>query len=280
PHMSVQQNVAFGLQMRKVPAAERERQVDQALQLVRLQELGKRMPRELSGGQQQRVALARALVVKPDALLLDEPLSNLDAKLRTEVRIEIRQLQQRLGLTAVFVTHDQEEALTIADRLVVMSNGVIQQVGTPEELYEQPRNRFVADFIGKSNFFTGTIETPSCFRTTTGVRIAFGPNGAPSHGEVVLAVRPEKIAVVGEAPASAPNAFPARVELVTYLGARSEYLLRLETGEQLIVHTQNTRDESRRFAAAGAPCHVVWDPLDSLILAPISSAQAEDSHAS
>jgi ABC-type Fe3+/spermidine/putrescine transport system ATPase subunit len=155
PHMSVAANVGFGLEMRKVPKAEIAPRVAEALRLVRLDRYSERYPRELSGGQQQRVALARALAIRPDVLLLDEPLSNLDAKLREEVRIEIRELQQRLGLTTVMVTHDQEEALTVADRLVVMAEGRVRQIGTQQDLYERPADRFVASFVGRSTFLEG-----------------------------------------------------------------------------------------------------------------------------
>ena len=156
PHMTVAQNVAFGLEMRKLPRADIDRRVEEALALVRLGGYGGRLPRQLSGGQQQRVALARALAIRPDVLLLDEPLSNLDAKLRQEVRVEIRELQRQLGLTTVMVTHDQEEALTMADRLVVMNEGSVRQVGSQRDLYERPADRFVAGFVGRTTFLAGS----------------------------------------------------------------------------------------------------------------------------
>ena len=158
PHLTVAQNVAFGLEMRKLPRADIERRVEETLALVRLAGYGGRLPRQLSGGQQQRVALARALAIRPDVLLLDEPLSNLDAKLRQEVRVEIRELQRQMGLTTVMVTHDQEEALTMADRLVVMNEGSVRQVGTQRDLYERPADRFVAGFVGRSTFLDGAVE--------------------------------------------------------------------------------------------------------------------------
>ncbi len=157
PHLSVEENVAFGLEMRKMPAEETRARVAEALRLVRLEGFGERLPRQLSGGQQQRVALARALAFRPDVLLLDEPLSNLDAKLREEVRVEIRELQQKLGLTTVMVTHDQDEALSMADRLVVMAQGEVRQIGTQRDLYERPAGRFVAGFVGRSNFLEGKV---------------------------------------------------------------------------------------------------------------------------
>src|SRR5580765_2268281 len=165
PHLSATENIAFGLRMRNLGQAQIAAKVAEVLRLVRLEGLGDRLPRELSGGQQQRVALARALVIEPDILLLDEPLSNLDAKLRAEVRVEIRELQRKLGLTTVMVTHDQEEALTMADRLVVMSNGQVQQVGSQRELYEHPANTFVAGFVGRTNFLHGSVEAPGMFRS-------------------------------------------------------------------------------------------------------------------
>ncbi|HEY9568463.1 MAG TPA: ABC transporter ATP-binding protein, partial [Thalassobaculum sp.] len=178
PHLTVAQNVAFGLEMRKVAKAEADKRVAEALELVRLGHLGDRLPRQLSGGQQQRVALARALVFRPDVLLLDEPLSNLDAKLRQEVRVEIRKLQQTLNLTTVMVTHDQEEALTMADRLVVMSEGAVRQVGTQRDLYERPADRFVAGFVGRSSFLAGALEAPGRFRSRGGLAVACRPSDA------------------------------------------------------------------------------------------------------
>ena len=158
PHMSVAQNVAFGLEMRNVPRAEITERVRAALAMVRLEALADRRPRQLSGGQQQRVALARALVIRPSILLLDEPLSNLDAKLRDEMRTEIRDIQQRLGITAVFVTHDQVEALSMCDKVVVMNGGWLEQIGTPVEIYEQPASAFVASFVGRTNRIPGTAH--------------------------------------------------------------------------------------------------------------------------
>ena len=181
PHLTVAENVAFGLEMRKVPKPEIAPRVAEALRLVRLGHLGERLPRQLSGGQQQRVALARALVFKPDVLLLDEPLSNLDAKLRQEVRIEIRELTRELGLTTIMVTHDQEEALTMADRLVVMSDGSVRQLGTQRDLYERPADRFVAGFVGRSTFLEGAVEASGRFRTDGGLDIRC-PNGFGGAG--------------------------------------------------------------------------------------------------
>src|SRR6476661_752181 len=189
PHLTVAQNVAFGLEMRKLAKADIDRRVDEALALVRLSGFGARLPRQLSGGQQQRVALARALAIRPDVLLLDEPLSNLDAKLREEVRIEIRELQRQLGLTTVMVTHDQEEALTVADRLVVMADGEIRQIGNQRDLYERPADRFVAGFVGRSTFLDGRVTAPGEFESAGGLRLKCRPDGA--LGPAALALRPE-----------------------------------------------------------------------------------------
>ncbi|MEM8854084.1 MAG: ABC transporter ATP-binding protein, partial [Pseudomonadota bacterium] len=242
PHMKVAENVAFGLQMRKVSKAEAERRVAEALRLVRLDGYGERYPRQLSGGQQQRVALARALVVEPEVFLLDEPLSNLDAKLRHEVRLEIRQLQRALGLTTVFVTHDQEEALTVADRLVVMSEGVVEQIGTPEELYDAPQTPFVADFIGKSNIFEGTVTGERTFTTTAGAPMDLAaPHPA---GPISVAVRPEKVRLQ---PGNEGDGLPGAVDVTTFLGATLETVVRLDTGDTVTVHTQNTGEAARRM---------------------------------
>src|SRR5436853_4503820 len=180
PHMTVADNVAFGLEMRKLAKAEIEARTREALRLVRLESYADRLPRQLSGGQQQRVALARALAIRPDVLLLDEPLSNLDAKLREEVRVEIRELQRQLNLTTVMVTHDQEEALTVADRLVVMADGEIRQIGTQRDLYERPADRFVAGFVGRSTFLHGRRTAPGDFGTVGGRQLQ-GRACAPCH---------------------------------------------------------------------------------------------------
>ncbi|HZS82255.1 MAG TPA: ABC transporter ATP-binding protein [Stellaceae bacterium] len=253
PHLSVFENVAFGLEMRRLDRTTIKAKVADALRLVRLEALGQRMPRQLSGGQQQRVALARALVIAPDILLLDEPLSNLDAKLRQEVRVEIRELQKKLGLTAVMVTHDQEEALSMADRLVVMNEGRVQQIGTQRELYNHPQNRFVANFIGRTNFFEGAVTAPGRFRSAGGLDIAFAAGAAERR---LLAVRPEKIRLGREA---SPNCFPGVVERVTYLGSQTEYQVRLASGEAVAIHAQNAQNGADEPLAPGLPVHVAWD---------------------
>jgi putative spermidine/putrescine transport system ATP-binding protein len=226
PHMTAGENVAFGLRMRNVEAAEVERRVREALELVQLGPLAERRPLELSGGQRQRVALARALVIQPAVLLLDEPLSNLDLKLREEMRVEIAGLQRRLGITTVFVTHDQGEALVMSDRIAVMSAGRIEQVGTPAEIYERPASRFVAEFIGRMNFFSDAGRT--------------------------VAIRPERAKLAKYQPTDGFTR-AGKVSQVLYLGATREYHLALDGGERALVETPNDGG-APRFAAGDA----VW----------------------
>jgi len=222
PHLTAAQNVAFGLRMRNLPAPDIAARVREALELVQLSGLGERRPLELSGGQRQRVALARALVIRPTVLLLDEPLSNLDLKLREEMRVEIAALQRRLRITTVFVTHDQGEALVMSDRIAVMNAGRIEQVGAPAQIYERPATRFVAEFIGRMNFY--------------------------SHGGRLIAIRPER-AKLTEAPA---DGFARRgtVKQVLYLGATLEYHLELEGGGRAIVEAPNDGAAPRYGAGA------------------------------
>jgi putative spermidine/putrescine transport system ATP-binding protein len=263
PHMTAAQNVAFGLEMRSVPKPEIARRVADVLRLVRLSGLGERYPKELSGGQQQRVALARALVINPDVLLLDEPLSNLDAKLRHAVRLEIRQLQHQLGLTTVFVTHDQEEALAVADRLVVMNQGAIAQVGTPRELYDAPRSAFVADFIGKSNFFEGEVVAPGLFRTRSGLDIRFAGDAQPAAS--VLAVRPERMRILraDERPGDV-NSVAGIARVVTFLGPTTESMIELKPGETVTVHAPTAL--ANGGINPGEEVTLAWPPDASLVL--------------
>ena len=260
PHLTVAQNVAFGLEMRKVPAREIEPRVAEALTLVRLGGLGERFPRQLSGGQQQRVALARALVIRPDVLLLDEPLSNLDAKLRLDVRVEIRALQQELGLTTIMVTHDQEEALTMADRLVVMSDGVVRQIGAQADLYERPADRFVADFVGRSTMLEGQVEAPEQFRTRGGLLLRCA--AAPA-GPAALALRPERLSL-GAAAQGSDNAVEGVVTFVSYLGAMIDLHVRLNDQDQVVAQTPNRRDGA--LPAVGDRVAVGWSADAGLIV--------------
>jgi putative spermidine/putrescine transport system ATP-binding protein len=253
PHITVAENVAFGLEMRKVPKAEMPPRIAEALRLVRLDHLGDRLPRQLSGGQQQRVALARALVFRPDVLLLDEPLSNLDAKLRQDVRVEIRELQRKLGLTTVMVTHDQEEALTMADRLVVMNEGRIRQIGSQQDLYERPSDKFVADFVGRSTFIDGIMERPGRFVSAGGLVVACD---GPASGAASLALRPERLALTKGAPPAVDNRYPGTVEFISYLGSQVDLHVRLTPLERVIVQIQNRPEQP--LPVIGEQVHVGW----------------------
>lgn len=254
PHLTVEQNVRFGLEMRGVNKHEAARRVEQALSLVRLGGFGDRLSSALSGGQQQRVALARALVIEPSVLLLDEPLSALDKSLRESVQVELRQLQQRLGITAVIVTHDQEEALTMADQIAVMRNGVLEQIGTPTEIYGKPVSRFVASFIGASNFMQARLVQKSgasaLYETEGGVQLTIATPGKPEDA-VLVALRPEAITLVPEAENGyvTPNQTMATVEQVIYRGSFTHLELRMDDNTKLMVHHQN------RPGAAALPEH-------------------------
>jgi ABC-type Fe3+/spermidine/putrescine transport system ATPase subunit len=223
PHMTVQANITYGLRLRRLETAEVERRLAEGLRKVNLVGLEERYPGQLSGGQQQRVALARALVLNPDLLLLDEPLSNLDAKIRIQVRAEIRRLQKDLGITTVYVTHDQEEALSLSDRVAVMREGAVLQVATPRELYERPATRFVADFVGINNFIAGVCQelTDGRVRVNTPLGLLRGLAGAPLKvgDRCVVAVRPENLALGP----GGDNACRGRVALASYLGNTLRY---------------------------------------------------------
>lgn len=266
PHLTVAGNVTFGLDMRGIGKAEAESRVNEALRLVRLERLGERLPRQLSGGQQQRVALARALVFRPDVLLLDEPLSNLDAKLRQEVRVEIRELQRKLGITTVMVTHDQEEALTMADRLVVMSEGALRQVGTQQDLYERPVDRFVAAFVGRSSFIEGTVEAPGRFRSIGGLALICG--AAPA-GPATLALRPERVIVDTAPQAGMDNDLPGVVEFVSYLGATIDMHVRISSKERVIVQVANRSGSPT--PKVGDRVHVAWPSANGIVLAGVGA---------
>jgi len=234
PHMSVSSNVSFGLEMRNTPQEEIKKRVEAALDLVELEGLGDRTPDQLSGGQQQRVALARALVIEPDVLLLDEPLSNLDAKLRVEMRKEIKSLQKKLGITTIYVTHDQKEALAVSDRLAVMNVGKIQQIGSPLEIYSSPKNKFVASFIGLINLFHCKVSAVKrdavLLRTNEGLDIIAGSLDGVTNGmEVLVAVRPENIDVHhGGFTHSKRNTVDGVVDGIEYLGDLSRYSVKTE----------------------------------------------------
>ena len=226
PHMTVEENVGYGLRLRRVAGAEAARRIAQVLALVGLVGQQGKFPHQLSGGQQQRVALARALVVGPEVLLLDEPLSNLDAKLRVRVRTEIRLLQQQLGKTAIYVTHDQEEALAISDRIAVMEGGRIQQIGTPLEIYHHPANRFVADFVGLANFVEGERAGPG--RIRVGALIFAVPDGTAGSGPVTMVLRPEALRLHHAQPESGENVLRGRVRTASFLGTLARYWIDAE----------------------------------------------------
>jgi putative spermidine/putrescine transport system ATP-binding protein/spermidine/putrescine transport system ATP-binding protein len=264
PHLTVADNVGFGLRMRKVGRAARDKAVREALALVKLEALAERYPRQLSGGQQQRVALARAVVVKPAVLLLDEPLGALDKLLREEMQVEIRDLQRRLGITAVFVTHDQEEALTMSDVVAVMRNGVIEQVGAPREIYERPQTQFVAGFLGASNFIDGEIvrrEAGEVIVAAAGRTFRQADASGRQSGRVRIAVRPERVLL------GAPDGegIPARVTHVIYRGSVTQLHLRSEAGT-IIAYLQNSAPQALGLKAGDAAT-VRWDAASGVILA-------------
>ncbi|WP_119421345.1 ABC transporter ATP-binding protein [Desertibaculum subflavum] len=235
PHRTVAENVAFGLRMRALPKAEITERVKAALALVELTGYEDRRPGQLSGGQQQRVALARATVIRPPVLLCDEPLGALDRKLRQQMQFELKQLQKQLGVTLVFVTHDQEEALAMSDRIAVMNAGRIEQIGTPAEIYERPKTRFVADFIGEINLFDGV-------------------------GSSASAIRPEKV-VIG---APGNGGLPGRIETANFLGGHTLYRVTADDGRQILVKETNIGDRPTR--AIGEPVALSWDPADMVQL--------------
>ena len=253
PHMSVARNIAFPLQMRGVPRSEIERRVIQAMALVELRGYGDRLPSQLSGGQQQRVALARAVVFDPTVLLLDEPFGALDRKLREAMQLEVRRLQRRLGLTTVFITHDQEEALVLSDRIAVMDGGAIRQVGAPDEIYDRPADAFVAQFIGESNLLVGEIAAPDRVLLDGGTSVTVRGLGG-GRGRVRLLVRPEKMAID-----SATNRFTGTVVEAVYLGEAHKLRVRVAEGVELMVRGHHA-------VSAGANVTVGFAPEDAHVI--------------
>ncbi|AVT35401.1 ABC transporter ATP-binding protein [Plantactinospora sp. BB1] len=260
PHMSVRRNVAFGLQMRRLPRAEIRRRTEEAIRLVRLEEHANKLPGQLSGGQQQRVAIARAVVLEPTLVLMDEPLSNLDAKLRLEMRTEIRRLHQSLGLTTVYVTHDQEEALSLADRLVVLREGRVQQIGTPEELHTRPANWHVADFMGYRNLLRLRVESgggSEVVVTGQGIRLVGTAVGPVTAGaEVIAGVRPEDLRITGP-----ESGVPATVEVVEYQGREVAVEARTAEGVQFNLRTDQRPALGDRIGIAVDPGRLLVFPL-------------------
>jgi len=249
PHMTVGQNIEYGLRVRRVPRADRREKVDRALEMVRLSGLGDRKPAQLSGGQRQRVALARAIVNEPQVLLLDEPLGALDFKLRQEMQIELQHVQREVGITFVYVTHDQEEALAMSDRIAVLSNGRIEQVGTPLEVYERPRTDFVAGFIGISNL----IERDGRHMT----------------------IRPEKIRLLaeGEEPPPGARVETGRIRDVIYVGVLTRYIVDLDAGGELVVARQNEQAPAATHDRGKTPARIAWLPDQTITI-----TQGEDAH--
>ncbi len=272
PHLSVAQNVAFGLKVKHVAAAERERRVAAALEMVRLADFAQRKPNQLSGGQQQRVALARAIINQPAVLLLDEPLGALDLKLRKAMQLELKHLQAQLGMTFIYVTHDQEEALIMSDRIAVMNQGKILQIDTPDTIYERPATRFVADFIGESNFLHGAVddirEGQVVVKLAGARQVAFAPNGYNLHkGEnVTLAIRPEKLALSRGNGYTPSNSLPGVVRNIAYLGTDTRYTVELWPETELVVRMQNVRGAPQAKFAVGDPIQVEWAADDIRLL--------------
>jgi iron(III) transport system ATP-binding protein len=277
PHLTVKGNVEYGLRVRRVEKKERERRVREALEMVRLENLADRYPSQMSGGQQQRVALARALIIRPDVLLLDEPLSNLDAQLRLEMREEIRRLHDQTGTTALYVTHDQEEALSIADRIAVLRDGVLQQVGAPRELYRRPATRFVASFLGETSFLPGVLRSRDgaqcAVETPVGEVRAAPPEGEIQIGQNVwCAIRPESWRMKSDAREN-DNHLVARLVSVMYLGASEQYRMLLtggcETADPEAWREIKVAVANPRYSApgTGAKLELACAPEDVVVLA-------------
>jgi len=269
-HMNVWDNIAFGLRIKKLGKVEIEERVREVLQLVKMESFANRFPGQMSGGQQQRVALARALVNRPAVLLLDEPLGALDLKLRKQMQLELSNLHQELGLTFVMVTHDQEEAMSLSDRIAVMNEGRIEQIGSPEEIYECPQTAFVADFIGDTNLFAGKVESIDrstvTVRTPAGLKIVVQQsdmwNGITGDS-VVVSVRPEKVYLNLYQPEVSVNCFEGRLKNIMYMGTHVHYVVELTTGDQMTVRQANTGGS---FPDPHTPIYAYWGTTDCLVL--------------
>ena len=263
PHMTVRENVNFGLDVRHVPPAERDARVDEVLSLVQMMPRADRKPNELSGGQQQRVALARALAVKPDCLLLDEPLSNLDAALRLEMRTEIRRICKTAGFTTIYVTHDQKEALSVADRIAVLKDGKVAQVGTPADLYHRPKSAFVAGFIGQTNILPGKVvgrgDGTVRIDTPAGPVVAAATATTPTSDTVVLSIRPEQLRVSRD-PSTATNTFAGATTETVFLGEASEHVIAVNGHKLKVISTPPLFAPPERMT-------VEVDPRDVVVLA-------------
>ncbi len=266
PHMSVAANVAFGLKVRKISEPERSKRVKDALAAVQMEAYASRKPTQLSGGQQQRVALARAIVVRPNVLLLDEPLSNLDAKLRIELRSQIRNICKSSGITTVYVTHDQKEALSMADRIAIIRDGRIEQLGTPSELYRRPRDRFVAEFLGETNFIKGEATANGdslSVRTPAGELTAARLDHSPDSGEVLCSIRPESIRLVEP---GSPASLPGKRLETTYLGETAQHLVELKGAVRVKIAELNPPELRLDPARAPTEVAIAIDPSDVVVL--------------
>ena len=262
PHMTVARNVAFPLEMRRAPSAEIARKVARALEQVGLAQFGARYPRQLSGGQQQRVALARAMVFEPRILLMDEPLGALDRKLREQMQIEIKRLHRELGVSVVYVTHDQDEALMMSDRIAVFNHGRIEQAGSPDLLYEQPGTVFVAGFLGESNLFRATVieaTARQCVLESGGLRLTARGCALPTGSPAIVVVRPELIRL-GE---DGDNVISGAVSDVIYMGRAKKYIVRLESGQEV-----TAIEQAGSTAERGTPVRLCWRTADAIALAP------------
>jgi spermidine/putrescine transport system ATP-binding protein len=265
PHLTVERNVAFGLEMQKVPKAEIKTRVADALEMVRLPELARRRPKELSGGQQQRIALARALVNRPEVLLLDEPLGALDLKLRKAMQLELKQLQEQVGITFIYVTHDQEEALTMSDRIAVMNMGKVLQIGSPEEIYERPTKRFVADFIGETNFLDGKVEEINGQEIVVSLEKQATVRGhctvpVQKGQEVSVVIRPEKFSL------GQNGMVKGRVEESIYIGTDTRYIIRLTDELSVTVREQNLAPGRGHGYQVGDEVGLNWNPENAMVL--------------
>ena len=273
PHMTVEQNIAYGLKKEKLPAAQIKKRVAEMLELVQLPQLAKRKPNQLSGGQQQRVALARALIKRPKVLLLDEPLAALDKKLREQTQFELMNLQDQLGITFIVVTHDQEEAMTLATRIAVMNAGGFVQIGTPSEVYEYPQNYFVADFFGSINTFDATVVsnepgfvTVALDKSGTQIRVQHEPPLAEGS-QVMIGVRPEKLLISQDKPSDSQyTVTPGVVEDLAYLGNHSIYRVRSQTGRIIQVSSQNYKRSAQLLLEWGDDVFLSWDSSCSVVL--------------
>jgi spermidine/putrescine ABC transporter ATP-binding subunit len=269
PHMSVADNVAFGLDVRGVPAAEVKQRVGESLALVRLSGLEQRRPKQLSGGQQQRVALARALVTRPKVLLLDEPLSALDKHLRQEMQVELRRIQRQIGITTIFVTHDQEEALTLSDRVAIFNKGRVVQAGNPREVYERPLDRFAAGFLGEANFMEGIVGgilgDEARISLADGAELVVAADGLSVGANALVALRPEKIGIApGGSQAPRLNRVMGRVQAAIFSGSSLTY--RVKVGDRLFVVFEQNR--SRDPLPDGSTVTLEWSTADNVVVRP------------